>query len=892
MRYVKDRESFLKNYKLNEENQAGSGALGNEIKWGDSLVGRLINWAIRKTGIQVAATRMDKLVPQLQKEFQNILDANSIEKLDDNEKLKIFKTQISALLGALKEVVYKREKVKIIKSVTDNTISEIESLVVDEESEESKNEILQKLKDFRKFLDQFGDDEGDGSSEGEGGEESEGEGSTGSNSFESTETYFKMVENLKALSLVIKYYTKVKVETSGVGQSSKDSYVYITKGGETIEGIQKSADINKFKLDLEKIWSLNQKALDKYIQDAAKKKVDKNKLQLSNGIKINLSKVNESYIFEANFGVGAAPERANVKGGESHLTQAFGKIKKDIEVLISQKEKGLGITAQFIDEIVANSKDKANREIIRGLYKEIRRYLVGDKKATIQDKDALYKESIEVLKDKNKLVIVAEKIARLSKRAIQFDKQGLYGGLGEFGQALQKYVETLKPILSASTETKNEFLINSYRNFISLIKEAEGDDESSGDESKPKDLKTQNVSDKIIDYFKKEFNFDAWVVNKTEIEKISKNAEKISEENKEGVIIDGIDPIINIIKLFNRAYKLHTTNTIPGGRSDGAVSRKVYDEYDAFGGSEYSSEPNAVKNGPYRNRKIFNIWEDAVLGIMSERKFQPIFSKDTKIRVGDKMYPGKGVNLRQFMTDMLDGEKLYKRGAQKQFLDKYFGDVEGVKELGEGDTSYKDKKGKLDSETNSEISGNIPTPSYKFFEYKDVEDKIERKLTGRMIKLKGVSKGKDTTIYLFVQGIDKENLLVVWSRSFHTFKNYLKKSVSGSPEVKGGEEIDPTRELYATKIERTKIFPGSNLKINSIKKDGEGIVKSSETLEFEIKETFFLAKQDGEKSGEVFALLDSGKLKICIDTYKGFKDIKTLLGKDYEGGFKPITTNS
>lgn len=886
MRYVKDRESFLKNYKLNEENQAGSGALGNEIKWGDSLVGRLINWAIRKTGIQVAATRMDKLVPQLKKEFENILDTNSIQKLPDNEKVKIFKTQISALLGALKEVVYKREKVKIIKSVTDNTISEIESLVVDEESEESKNEILQKLKDFRKFLDQFGDDEGDGSSEGEGGEESEGEGSTGSNSFESTETYFKMVENLKALSLMIKYYTKVKVETSGVGQSSKDSYVYTTKGGETIEGIQKSTDINKFKLDLEKIWSLNQKALDKYIQDAAKKKVDKNKLQLSAGIKINLSKVNESYIFEANFGVGAAPERANVKGSESHLTQAFGKIKKDIEVLISQKEKGLGITAQFIDEIVANSKDKANREIIRGLYKEVRRYLVGDKKATIQDKDSLYKESIEVLKDKNKLVIVAEKIARLSKRALQFDKQGLYGGLGEFGQALQKYVETLKPILSASTETKNESLINSYRNFISLIKEAESDDESRGDESKPKDLKTQTVSDKIIDYFEKEFNFDAWVVNKTEIEKISKNAEKISEENKEGVIIDGIDPIINIIKLFNRAYKLHTTNTIPGGRSGGEVSRKVYDEYDAFGGGEYgSSEPNAIKNGPYRNRKIFNIWEDAVLGIMSERKFQPIFSKDTKIRVGDKMYPGKGVALRQFMTDMLDGEKLYKKGAQKQFLDKYFGDVEGVKNLGDSDTSYKDKKGKLDSETNSEISEKIPTPSYKFFEYNEVEDKIDNKLRGRIIKLKS----GDSTIYGFIQEIDGDSLLLVYSRSLLTFKNYIKVQEGGSPSI-DGERFD-RKNLYATKIERQFIFPGNNLKINSIKKEKSDTVKGETAIDFEVKETLFLSKSTEGKAGDIF-LFDAGKLKLAIDNFGGFDNIKELVNKEYEGGFKPITTKS
>jgi hypothetical protein len=785
MRYVKDRESFLKKYKLNEENQAGSGALGNEIKWGDSLVGRLINWAIRKGGIQVAATRMDKLIPQLRDQFQKIIDENSILALDEQERLRIFKTQISALLGALKQVVYKKEKVNVIKSVTDNTISEIESIKVDEESEKSKNEILQKLKEFRKFLDQFGDDEG---------EEDKPIGEDN--------IYEIGLKNFENLYHILFYYSEMK----------------------------KSAPIPD-KTDNKSAPNLN---IEKETINKETESVEKN----------------ENYTINE-----------QLKGVSPELLKAIRPVYNYYRQYFEFKEP---------KREIGNLSNQENKLPIIKVYKHIR------KKSSI-------KENLKELLTRPEAM--GDKINSL----YQFTKSkpnGDFEGIDEnLKQRISSFNSTMGQILSVKIEQKNEFLLSAYDRFVQLIKEAEGDDESGGDEGKPKDLKTGGVSDKIIEYFEKEFNFEAWVVDKTEIEKISKNAEKISEENKDGVTINGIDPIINIIKLFNRAYKLHTTNTIPGGRSDGAVSRKVYDEYDAFGGSEYSSEPNAIKNGPYRNRKIFNIWEDAVLGIMSERKFQPIFSKDTKIRVGDKMYPGKGVALRQFMTDMLDGEKLYKRGAQKQFLDKYFGDVEGVKELGEGDTSYKDKKGKLDSETNSEISGKIPTPSYKFFEYKDVKDKIDNKLRGRIIKLKS----GDSTIYGFIQEIDDKSLLLVYSRSLLTFKNYIKVQEGGSPAI--DEERFDRKNLYATKIERQFIFPGNNLKINSIKKEKSDTVKGETAIDFEVKETLFLSKSTEGKAGDIF-LFDPGKLKLAIDNFGGFDNIKELVNREYEGGFKPITTKS
>jgi hypothetical protein len=917
MKYVKDREQFLKNYKsINEETSAGGGPMANDIKWGDSLLGRLINWGIRKVGIGVNMGRINLLIPQLKSQFDRILATSAIDEISDEDKLKIFKTQISALLGALKEVVYKKEKVGKIKSITDSTIEEIESLNVDEESEKSKTDILEKLEEFRKFLDQFGDDEGVGISEEgeEGEEEKEGEGESsgkGAESFSSPETYMNIVNNLKALSLMIKYYKNVKISGAAGGfKEQTQGEFYVTKAGDTIESIQKNTLVNKNKLTTDQIWTINSKILQPYLELATKKGADKNKLQLKIGIKINISKVNENYIFEATFGTGGGKDRANVKSGEDQLTQAFGKIKKDLEVLISDKEKGLGISAEFLDQITNNSKDEENRKIIRSLYSEVRRYLVGDKKATIQEKDVLFKESIDVLKDKNKKVIVAEKLARFSKRALQFDGQNLYGGLGDFGKALKQFVDTLKPILKSKEEkpeaTKESFLRN-YSDYVRLIREAEGDEEKTKeDEGKPKDLKTETTSDKIIDFFEKTFNFDAWVINKTEIEKISKNMDKIGEEQK-SVTIDGIDPIIRIVKLFNRAYKLHTVPVIPGGRSEGKVDRATYAEYDAFGGDSMS----ATADGPYRNKKMFNIWENAVLDVMSERKYQPIFDAETKIRVGNKEYPKVGVALRQFMTDMLDGEELYKgdgssdgAGSQKKFLAKYFGDIEEFKDVKGSDISEKDPEtGTLDVESNAELSPKIPTPNFSFISMNNLKDSDfikNKEFEGKLFQLKGINAdGKDSIIYGFVQEQAGNDIYIVYSRTFFYFLQYCKDQVKGVPDIQAGKQgavldkVKGDKGIFATKMDIksfSDMLLNRKISISSIKSEKGQINQGEKANSVDVKNTFFLGKlSDDGKVEDLFKTTDTSKLKLSIDSVGGFKDIRTLTNKKYEGDFVPVT---
>ena len=102
------------------------------------------------------------------------------------------------------------------------------------------------------------------------------------------------------------------------------------------------------------------------------------------------------------------------------------------------------------------------------IYENIYSYLFGDKSKTLSDFGPLYKESIEILSNKSKSQVVAEKIARLSKRSFQFEGENLYGGLGEFGQDMEEFNITLKQIMAymkSKSEVK-ESRILSFKNYI------------------------------------------------------------------------------------------------------------------------------------------------------------------------------------------------------------------------------------------------------------------------------------------------------------------------------------------------------------------------------------------------------------------------------------------
>jgi hypothetical protein len=840
MRHLHSRDNYLKNINerkriqqdkmledlttklILEENAPGSGAFGNNVKWGDSLLGRFINFVIRKIGVGVDMGRISLVSKQMKSQFERLVSESAIRTLSKEDQEDISKVQISSILGVLKKAVDDGEKVGKLKDITQSTIDNLEDLEVSEKSEESKKVIIAALEEFLKFLEKYKDSDGKGGplsedadkTEDDDEEESE-EGKPGDKISIKT-GYPTMIKNLKALSLVLANYKKFKPKAI---VSSPEDYFHITKGGETIEVIQKDVKINKNKLAIEQIWSANAKTLEPYTIKADKSKMDKNKLQLGKDIKIKLSLVKESFIFEegpiqttmvgdkSGIGAGGGKDRNVGTGKEDHLTQAYTKLKKACEVLENPKDKGIGVTFDFLKAITDKSVDEESKVAIKSLYKEILRYLIGDKKATLNaPADSLFVESVDTIKDKNKKIIVAEKIARFTMRAIQFDGQNLYAGLGDLGKPLQQFVDSMKELKKIDLEElkevvkKQESKLLKYNSYLTLIREAEGDEAQ--DENK-EDMSAE-ISKEIKEYFDENLDFDAFLLSEEEVKVVEEKVEDASKKQGKSIVINGMNPIIEIVRLFNRAYKLHTTDVIPGARTDGAVDRLTYNEYTTFGSS--SGAPSATEHGPYRHKKTFNIWEDAVMDIFADTRFSPIFAKETVLDDGaGNVREGAGVALRQLMTDLLDGDNLYKSsgggdsaGAQKKAIEKYFGETgnDFFDKNSDVQLGMVDKKtGKNDIEINNKTADAITVSNLQFTKSSSVtSDEVlkESKFRFTTLQVNGKdSEGKIVRWYLFVNEMANDKYYVMMSKTMAWFRNLIQSEYPSTEIGKGDSDVAP-----------------------------------------------------------------------------------------------------
>jgi hypothetical protein len=842
MRHLHSRDNYLKNINerkiiqqdkmledlttklILEENAPGSGAFGNNVKWGDSLLGRFINFVIRKIGVGVDMGRISLVSKQMKSQFERLVSESAIRTLSKEDQEDISKVQISSILGVLKKAVDDGEKVGKLKDITQSTIDNLEDLEVSEKSEESKKVIIAALEEFLKFLEKYKDSDGKGgplsedADKTEDDDEKESEEGKPGDKISIKTGYPTMIKNLKSLSLVLANYKKFK---SNAITSAPEDYIYITKGGETIEAIQKDVKINKNKLAIEQIWSANAKTLEPYTIKADKSKMDKNKLQLGKDIKIKLALVKESFIFEegpiqtsmvgdkSGIGAGGSKDRNVGTGKEDHLTQAYTKLKKACEILENPKDKGIGVTFDFLKAITDKSVDEESKVAIKSLYKEILRYLIGDKKATLNaPADSLFVESVDTIKDKNKKIIVAEKIARFTMRAIQFDGQNLYAGLGDLGKPLQQFVDSMKELKKIDPEElkevvkKQESKLLKYDSYLTLIREAEGDEAQAQGENK--EDKSAEISKEIKEYFDENLDFDAFLLSEEEIKVVEEKVEDASKEQGKSIIINGMNPIIEIVRLFNRAYKLHTTDVIPGARTDGAVDRLTYNEYTTFGSS--SGAPSATEHGPYRHKKTFNIWEDAVFDILADTRFSPVFAKETVLDDGGgNVREGAGVALRQLMTDLLDGDNLYKSsgggdsaGAQKKAIEKYFGETATTFFETNSDVQLGmvDKKtGKNDIEINNETADAITVSNLQFTKSSSLtSDEVlkESKFRFTTLQVNGKnSEGKIVHWYLFVNEMANDKYYVMMSKTMAWFRNLIQSEYPSTEIGKGDSDVAP-----------------------------------------------------------------------------------------------------
>jgi hypothetical protein len=168
---------------------------------------------------------------------------------------------------------------------------------------------------------------------------------------------------------------------------------------------------------------------------------------------ISISKFDDIVLEDKKIGT---QRNVEVTKGEDYLTQAVSNIRKSLKSIVDEKDKGIGITEDFIQEILDKKMDSNTKAPVKELYAEVYDYLYGKKASTLGDFAPLYKESVEVISNKGKRQVVAEKMARFTKRSLQFEGEGFYGGMGEFGADLQDFNKSFKQIMSYFKEKKEE----------------------------------------------------------------------------------------------------------------------------------------------------------------------------------------------------------------------------------------------------------------------------------------------------------------------------------------------------------------------------------------------------------------------------------------------------
>jgi hypothetical protein len=1013
MKYISSRDNYLK--QVNERRQIqvqnnlekklgdliletypGSGAMGNEVTWGDSLVGRLVNAIFRKAAIGANILMMKPLISRLRSEFEYILDSSGLVEMDVDDKKQLNLLTIYAFLNRLelnvahlhdfKKFVGRIDPVNLtsLKDLLDATIEKVEST----EPVEKKNELLRQLNDFKEFLSKLDPKD-----------------------FEKEETledkqknklFTFCLDNLKSVLSIVKIYDEMQkkkfyfyaaVKGSPAAGSARELSAtsaddVVSKHGhdrgsssaikdQRLQNAKLIDDIYKEKLAK---WVEEQKKAGKNTnagegtrsrlrKEAESKAAEKKPIDVSAKNKEELAKVTapvnptakrESlYIWEeVDYKAEEAPEKVgtgdtiewdfSVKTKGTHVN-------KGIKPLYSLFKSEPGSIEELEKYFTNPEGDKKKKSPIQKIYELVRDENFRQKYAIKENLDNLLTRPENIAQKIVALYSITQKNDVMNAAAEEIKKMFSANENLVLWEKMKKelinFNATMRAVLNPELqfgkpeekegqkegEAKESLLLTNYDNFIKLIREKEGDvptgqevaGEAGGQEvageagddipttaTEPKEVMPKKLADKIQDWWSKNMDLNAWVVKESEVEKIKTNLEKKFAEKKDSIVIDGIDPILNIVRIFNRAYNLHTNNTIPGARTGGKVSRGVYNEYIPFGRSG-GGEPNAQTEGPYRHKKTFAIWNDAVLKIMGERKFQPIFNKNTEIRVGNVNKRGAGVALRKFITEMLDGEEPYKKGSQAKMLDRYFGDMsdDDFKKLGEKDLSWKNPTtGTTDVEEAGAKSEKIKESVYKFVlpekikggpdaEAGEGDDFIkEENFSGKILQISGIDdKNAQKSYYLFFQEQVGDNYYVAYSSSFLMIKAYISK-VYDSEAIKvekGDGEIFSeirkpvlgtimSKQTLLSRLLQNKL----GIEFNSIPSNDQ--FDKVDGKKFIVQKVFWLVKEtkeSGETEGEEKISLkavdlndDVAKLKIGIKNYDGFLDIKATLDKD-----KPTT---
>jgi hypothetical protein len=690
MRKLLTRESYLNDLKTNYYSKyTGIGTINeeapfvNDLPWGDTHIGRMINSFARKAKIKMNLTRISGLTNRLKSIFDDMVETGSLEFTDDS--ISMLFIEISTLLSELKKSVEDEEEVDLIISTTQQLINLVTKYNFDEKEIMLKalNEFLDFLKSLKKGqIDDDSDDESLKPEEIEKKKKFDEVYMIGKSFLQSVVSLhddikmnvvrFKEKEFGQSVNRQTQFdklkYNEIKTKYEKAQQKDKLSLLrqlvqMCENGLDAAKSKKDKAAITQFENEFNKysgiLIGMERDSRNKPQSSTTTSKL--NKPGDSVGIK-KLTKVNasleiesldDSIFEEANPSSGIA----NVEEGESNAKNAWRKVinaynQSKIATFIPQIEQLLNTTTKGDKENLKKAKDN-----ILKICKQcvLNKSTVG-KPITF---DQLIKEDVNI-NDVSKSISLFGRILLAYKEDL-----GLTGSYGRASKSINNFVNSfvkLEKVFSTikeeKIETKKESLINSYNSFIMMFEKNE-------------------FSDKIKEKFNEIFTDDVTKHFNVTKERMSEIENSIKEREGGQLVFNSADPIIEIVRLFNRAWRIHTPGVIPSGRTGGRVSNSVFREYENLG--DGAGTPDQPGSGPYRNIELFEKWNEAVQDILSDTKYRPIFSDKAIFRFineetgkeGDPIERG-GKTLLKFINELLSDSKMYRKGAMNNFITEYF----------------------------------------------------------------------------------------------------------------------------------------------------------------------------------------------------------------------------
>ena len=196
MKYLKNRDNFITGVKktglvpyLDKDIIDGEKfyeVFQNDITWGDSLVGRLINSVIRKSKIGVNLKRIDHVIKSMRAEFDRLVMDGVISNMETESKIKLYKFIMITLVAQLEKAAAAKQdwvisdkseevdEVEDIAEIKNMTVSTIQSVgdyfdtltdpalgIPKEELDELKKDKDDLVKALEKFLESLKEIKGD-----------------------------------------------------------------------------------------------------------------------------------------------------------------------------------------------------------------------------------------------------------------------------------------------------------------------------------------------------------------------------------------------------------------------------------------------------------------------------------------------------------------------------------------------------------------------------------------------------------------------------------------------------------------------------------------------------------------------------------------------------------